>query len=206
MLPVVGVLAVHVLSPFIVAGYLAASRGGNAGEPITFIYLAAGWRESRNTLLVIGAIYMLATLLIFHLVKFFTGGDMEALLLQAQNPAALTPEQAEQMVATALPAMGLGTLLFAPLLMATWFAPGLVLFEGFPAVRALWWSLWACWVNWRPILLYSTVLGLAGMVALLIPYGLGLLVFLPWTLTSTYEAYQDIFAPVASPEEVSELA
>lgn len=206
MLPVVGVLAVHVLSPFIVAGYLAASRGGNAGEPITFIYLAAGWRESRNTLLVIGAIYMLATLLIFYLVKFFTGGDMEALLLQAQNPAALTPEQAEQMVATALPAMGLGTLLFAPLLMATWFAPGLVLFEGFPAVRALWWSLWACWVNWRPILLYSTVLALAGMVALMIPFGLGLLVFLPWTLTSTYAAYQDIFSPPAKPEEISELA
>ena len=65
MLPVVGVLAVHVLSPFIVAGYLAASRGGSAGETISFIYLGAGWREGRHSLLVIGAIYMLATLLIF---------------------------------------------------------------------------------------------------------------------------------------------
>jgi len=206
MLPVVGVLAVHVLSPFIVAGYLAASRGGSAGETISFIYLGAGWREGRHSLLVIGAIYMLATLLIFQTVKFFTGGDMETLLLQAQNPAALTPEQAEQILATALPAMGLGTLLFAPLLMATWFAPGLVLFEGFPAGRAMWWSLWVCWVNWRPILVYSLILGLAGMVALLIPFGLGLLVFLPWTLTSTYAAYQDIFSSAASPEAISESA
>jgi len=206
MVPIVGVLAVHVLSPFIVAGYLAASRGGSAGETVSFIYLGAGWREGRQTLLVIGVVYMLATMLIFHLVKFFTGGDMETLLLQAQNPAALTPEQAEQILATAMPAMGMGSLLFAPLLMATWFAPGLVLFEGFPAGRSMWWSLWVCWVNWRPILLYSLILGMAGIVALLIPFGLGLLVFLPWTLTSTYAAYQDIFSPAAQPAAVSELA
>jgi len=128
------------------------------------------------------------------------------LLLQAQNPAALTPEQAEQILATAMPAMGMGSLLFAPLLMATWFAPGLVLFEGFPAGRSMWWSLWACWVNWRPILIYSLILGMAGIVALLIPFGLGLLVFLPWTLTSTYAAYQDIFSPTTQPDAVSELA
>ncbi len=199
MLPVVGGLLVHVLSPFVVAGFLAASRGGERGEPITFVYLGAGWREGRDALLVIGVAYMLATLLIFHLVGFLTGGDLEALLRQAQNPGALTPEEAERMVSTALPALGLGSLLFAPLLMATWFSPGLVLFERFPAGRALWWSFWACAVNWRPILYYSLILGLAGIVAVLIPFGLGLLVFVPWTLTSTYAAYRDIFVPVESP-------
>jgi hypothetical protein len=196
MLPVAGALLVHVLSPFVVAGYLAASRGGSRGEPITFVYLGAGWREGRNALLVIGVAYMLITLLIFSLVGFLTGGDLEALLRQAQNPAALDPEEAQRMVATAMPALGLGTVLFAPLLMATWFSPGLVLFERFPAGRAMWWSLWACAVNWRPILYYSLILGLAGIVAVLIPFGLGLLVFVPWTLTSTYAAYCDIFTPV----------
>jgi hypothetical protein len=206
MLPFVGVVAVHVLSPFIVAGYMAASRGGSNGETISFIYLAAGWRERRDTLLIIGGLYMLVTLLIFQMVKFFTGGDMEALLQQAQNPAAMTPEQAELILATALPAMSLGTLLFVPLLMATWFAPALVMFENFPAGRALWWSLWACWINWRSILVYSLILGVVGMVALILPFGLGLLVFVPWTLTSTYAAYQDIFSPAAPPEELNESA
>ncbi len=51
-------------------------------------------------------------------------------------------------------------------------------------------------VNWRPILYYSLILGLAGVVAVMIPFGLGLLVFVPWTLTSTYAAYRDIFVPV----------
>lgn len=196
MLPLAGGFLVHVLSPFVVAGFLAASRGGSQGEPVTFVFLGAGWREGRNALLVIGVGYMLAALLIFNLVGFLTGGDLEALLRQAQMPAALTPEEAERVVATALPALSLGTLLFAPLLMATWFSPGLVLFERFPPGRALWWSLWACAVNWRPILYYSLILGLAGVVAVLIPFGLGLLVFVPWTLTSTYAAYRDIFVPV----------
>lgn len=201
MLPVAGGVLVHALSPFIVAGYLAASRGGDRGEPVTFVYLGAGWREGRGALLTIGVAYMLATLLTFKLVGFLTGGDLEALLRQMQNPGALTPEEAERMLSTAMPALGLGTLLFAPLLMATWFSPGLVLFERFPPGRAMWWSLWACAVNWRPILYYSLVLGLAGVLAVLIPFGLGLLVFVPWTLTSTYAAYRDIFVPVEAPAE-----
>lgn len=196
MIPKLGGVLVHVLSPFIVAGFLAASQGGERGEPVTFVYLGAGWREGRQPLLVIGVVYTLAALLIFKLVNFFTGGDLEALLSQFQNPAALDPEQARVLVDTALPAVSLGTLLFAPLLMATWFSPGLVLFERYPAGRALWWSLWACAVNWRPILYYSLILGLAGVVAVMIPFGLGLLVFVPWTLTSTYAAYRDIFVPV----------
>jgi hypothetical protein len=202
MLPLIGGMLAHVASPFIVAGYLAASRAGQRGEPVTFLYLGAGVREGRNTLLTIGLAYMLATLVIFKLVGFLTGGDLEALLRQAQNPVALTPEQAEAMLGGALSALMLGTLLFAPLLMATWFSPGLVLFEGFPAGRAMWWSLWACAVNWRPILAYSAILALGGMVAVVIPFGLGLLVFLPWTLTSTYAAYADIFpaTPESEPE------
>ncbi len=206
MLPLVGAAVVHILSPFIVAGYLAASRGGNAGETISFVYLGAGWHEGRQTLFSIGLVYMLATLLIFFAVKFFTDGDMEMLLKQSQNPAEMTPEQAEHILATALPAMALGMLLFTPLLMATWFAPGLALFERFPPKQALWWSFWACMRNWRPLMIYSLILGMAGMIALMIPFGLGLLVFLPWTLTSTYAAYQDIFCPKQPIETLSELA
>lgn len=195
-LPFVGSALVHMLSPFVVAGFMAASRGADRGEPVSFIYLGAGWREGRDGLLVIGAVYLLASLFISYLVGVLTGGDLDALMRQAQNPAALSQEEAERMVSTALPALGLGALLLAPLLMATWFAPALVMFDRFPPGRALWWSLWACGANWRPVLYYSLLLGLGGMVAVLIPFGLGLLVFVPWTLTSTYAAYRDIFVPV----------
>ena len=215
--PVVGGLAVFVLLPLITAGYLAASHGGSVGKPISFIYLVAGWHKNRHSLMVLGVVLLLVTILITYLVLIISIEDMEAFLRQSQNPVALTPEQVEKMLAPLLPRMlVLGSLLFAPLFMAMLFAPGLALFEGFPAGRALWWSLWACWVNWRSILVYSLILGMAGMIpvfipssmigGVFIPFGFLLLVFVPWTLTSTYVAYQDIFRPAAPIETATETA
>jgi uncharacterized membrane protein len=94
-----------------------------------------------------------------------------------------------------LPALLTGAALFTPLLMATWFAPALALFDAFPAGRALYWSFWACLVNWRPMLLYGLMLSLLAMLALIIPLGLGLLLFLPLAMTSTYAAYRMQFVP-----------
>lgn len=196
-LPYVGGFLVHALSPFIVAGYLAASRAGEQGDPVTFVFLGAGYHKGRESLLVIGLAYMLASVLVMRGVTFITGGDLDLLMAQFQQPHSLTPEEARALLDGILPAMGLGALLMTPLLMATWFSPGLAHFEGFRPGKAMWWSLWACTVNWRPLLVYSSILGLLGIVALMIPFGLGLLVFIPWTLTSTYAAYRDIFAPPA---------
>lgn len=200
MIPGIGQFAIELLSPFLVAGYFSASRAALAGEPVTFIHLGAGVQSGRVSLLRIGVAYLAGSLLVFALIDLITGNDLRELLRQAQDPAALSPEEMNQIVKAALPAMLLGTVLLAPLLMATWFAPGLALFDGFPAGRALWWSLWACWVNWRPLLYYSLVLGALGMLALIIPFGLGLLVFLPLTLISTYAGYRMIFAFVEPPE------
>lgn len=194
-LPYVGGFLIHALSPFIVAGYLAASRAGSRGEPVTFVFLGAGLGQGRDSLLVMGLAYMLASLLVFRGVAFFTGADLSLLTAQVQDPHALTPEEARALLDGILPAMGLGVLLMTPLLMATWFSPGLAHFENFRPWKAMWWSLWACAVNWRPILVYSSLLGLLAMVALIIPFGLGLLVFIPLALISTYAAYRDIFVP-----------
>jgi uncharacterized membrane protein len=79
--------------------------------------------------------------------------------------------------------------------MATWFAPALVTFQEFSPGNALWWSLWTCFVNWRPVLLYSLFMGAVAALAMLIPFGLGLLVFMPWAMTSTYIAFTRQFVP-----------
>jgi len=204
LIPAIGRYAIELLSPFVVAGYFSASRAAMAGEPVTFIHLGAGARDGRNALLRIGVAYLLGSLLVFTLADFLGGGDLRELLRQAQDPAAQSPAEFNRLVAASLPTLLLASLLFAPLLMATWFSPGLALFDGFPAGRALWWSLWACWVNWRPLLYYSLILGVLGMVALIIPLGLGMLVFLPLTLTSTYVAYRAIFTPSEEPVMESE--
>ncbi len=199
LIPWIGRHAIELLSPFLVAGYFSASRAALAGEPVTFIHLGAGLQRGRDSLLGIGGVYLVCSLLVFALASHLVGADVRELLRQAQDPAALTPEQLNQIVATALPGMLLVATLLTPLLMATWFSPGLALFEDFPPGRALWWSLWACWVNWRPLLAYSLVLGVFGMLALIIPFGLGMLVFLPVTLISTYAAFRMIFTPIEDP-------
>jgi hypothetical protein len=203
MIPVIGRVSIELLSPFLVAGYFSASRAALSGEPVTFIHLGAGARDGRDALVRIGLVYLIGSLLIFALVHLITGSDLRELMRQLQDPAGQSPAEFNNLVAEALPIMLLGSILFAPLLMATWFSPGLALFDGFPAGRALWWSLWACWVNWRPILYYSLILGLFGTLALIIPFGLGMLVFLPLTLISTYLGYRMIFTPAEATEAES---
>lgn len=197
-LPYAGKIVIQLLSPFLVAGYMSASRAAETGQPVTFLHLGAGFApNSRIKLLVMGAIYLVGMLFIDLVMRQMAGDDFIHMTQTVGNPTDLTPEQAQAALNQALPALMVGLLLLTPLIMATWFAPALTLFEGFSTGNALWWSLWACAKNWRPLMVYSLILGLFGVVALLIPFGLGLLVFLPITLASTYAAYQATFVPAA---------
>lgn len=198
-IPYLGGYLVEILSPFMVAGYMSASRAAERGEPVTFLHLGAGFgASSRIGLALMGGVYLVGTLFIDQVMRQMGGEGFQQMSQLAANPGGLSPEQAKAILDQALPAILTGLLLLTPLVMATWFAPALVLFDGFSAGNGLWWSLWASAVNWRPLLAYSALLGLVGIVAMLIPFGLGLLVFLPWVLCSTYAAYRAIFVPATT--------
>jgi len=196
MIPLVGTHLVEMLSPLLVAGYMSASRAAEQGQPVTFLHLGAGFQSARMPLLMVGGVYLLGAVAIEQVMHALGGQSLQELMRLARVPEDLAPEQARALLDGALPALLLGLLLFLPLLMATWFAPALILFDRFTPVNAMWWSLWVCATNWRPILFYTSVLGLVGVVALLIPLGLGLLVFMPVAMISTYAAYRSIFVPV----------
>lgn len=196
MLPVAGGMLVELLSPMLVAGYMFAARAAERGEPVTFLYLAEGAKSHARPLLWIGLVYLVVGLLIGQVMQMLGGSSLQDMVRLAQDPAGLTPEAARAMLDQSLPAVLLGLALFTPLLMATWFAPALVAFKDFSPANALWWSLWTCFANWRPILMYSLVMGVIASLAMLIPFGLGLLVFLPWAMTSTYSAFNQQFIAV----------
>ena len=198
-IPYLGGYLVEILSPFLVAGYMSASRAAERGEPVTFLHLGAGFdARSRIGLAITGGVYLAGTLFIDLVMRQMGGEGFQQMSQLAGNPGSVAPEQAQAMLNQAMPAILAGLLLLTPLVMATWFAPALILFDGYSAGNGMWWSLWACAVNWRPLLTYSAALGLIGIAALLIPFGLGLLVFLPWVLGSTYAAYRAIFQPIAT--------
>ncbi len=193
LLPFVGGYLVELLSPVLVAGYMLASRAAERGEQVNFLFLGQGFKEHLPALLVVGGIYLLAGLLVGQIVTAMGGASLQEMMRMAQDPAGIQPEQARAMLNQSLPVLFLGLALCTPLLMATWFAPALVVFRGFSPGNALWWSLWTCFANWRPVVVYSLVMGAFGLLAILIPMGLGLLVMLPVALISTYAAFGQLF-------------
>ena len=94
----------------------------------------------------------------------------------------------------AMPAMFTGLLLFVPLIMATWFAPALILFGGARPATALGVSLKAIAKNWAAWLVNIFTLGLLLFFAALAPMLLGLLIAMPILFGSQYASYQAIFA------------
>lgn len=189
----------EILSPFIVAGFMSAGRAAVEGEPVTFLHLGTGFRRAAVVLGGVGGIYLAGTLLVDLLARQISGSGIEQLMqLAQQDPASMDPEQVRQVLDQALPGLLTALVLLTPLLMATWFAPALVLFNGFGALNSLWWSLWACVVNWRPLMLFVLVYAPIGLLALLIPFGLGLLVSLPLFMLATYLAYRAMFVPVVA--------
>lgn len=195
-IPLAGSAVVELLSPFLVAGFMVAARAARAGQPFSFYMYVNGFRDAPQPLAMVGAVYLAASLLAQWVMQAMGGEGFQLMYELAQTrPDKIDPAQAELILHQALPAMAVGLLILTPALLATAFAPALVLFDGFPPGRALYWSLWACLSNWRPMLIYGLWLTLAAVVAMLIPFGLGLLVFVPVALGSSYIAYSELFVP-----------
>lgn len=204
MVPYVGSIAVEWLSPFLVAGFMVASRAAAAKLPFSFYMFADGFRDAPRPLATVGAFYLAVSLISEQAMRALGGEGFKLLFELAQTrPETLDPAQAELILRQALPALAVGLLVLTPALLATWFAPALVMFNGFSPFKALYWSLWACVVNWRPMAIYGLWMTLAAVVAILIPFGLGMLVFVPVALASTYIAYTELFV-APEPEKSSE--
>ena len=82
--------------------------------------------------------------------------------------------------------------LFVPLMAAYWFAPMLVMMHDMKPVDAMRESLFACFRNILSFLVYSLVMLLL-LIAALLPFGLGILVWVPLMMTTTYASYRAVF-------------
>jgi uncharacterized membrane protein len=130
--------------------------------------------------------------LVIGQVMLGMGFDPQALMAAAQSQK--DPAEMQAVLNQALPPLLVGLVLFTPLIMATWFAPALVLFGGARPGTALGVSLKAVMRNWAAMLVNSLALGLMLFVAALVPMLLGLLVAMPILFGSLYASYQAIFA------------
>ncbi|MGB9128031.1 MAG: BPSS1780 family membrane protein [Thiobacillus sp.] len=205
LIPVVGASLSELASPLMVAGFMAAYRVLDDGGELELPNFLAGVRGPAIPLMAVGAVQLLGTLLIGK-IMLGMGFDQQAVMTAAQSQK--DPAEMQAILNQAMPAIFTGMLLFTPLIMATWFAPALILFGGARPATALGVSLRAVAKNWAPMLVNGLALGAVLLLAALVPMLLGLLVAMPILFGSLYASYQAIFAVWAdepAPEKVVSL-
>jgi len=85
-----------------------------------------------------------------------------------------------------------------PLVAAYWYAPALVVMHDVKPLAAMKESLLACIRNFFTLVVYSIVMLVAMFIAI-IPFGLGMIVWVPLAITSTYVSYRQIFTEDVRP-------
>jgi uncharacterized membrane protein len=196
-IPVLGSISSHLLFPILMGGLMLGCRAIDRGEPLTVAHLFAGFGPKAGSLLIVGLIYIAATIAILFLVVAviiaFFGVAVLSDLWSGRD--SLSDGAALAGIAlVALVGLLLFLLLYFPLVMAVWFAPALVVLQGAEPWDAMKLSFIGSVRNILPLLIYSVVWTILAIVAS-IPLLLGWLVFGPVTVASIYASYCDIFEP-----------
>lgn len=200
-----GAILTSFAGPFVVALFMLAGDASRRGERFSFLILPGLLRPRVSPLFQVGLLNAVATLAASQLILMMAGSDLETILRLVDAAGATgggpSPEVLDQHLERVMPALWTALLIILPVSMASLFAPALILFDAFSAGRALWWSLWTVLTNVLPMLFFVMLLGGGWLLALIIPYGIGLMLFLPLLMAATYMGYRAIFhsAEVSQP-------
>lgn len=210
LVPVLGFIAVGLTTPAFSVGFMAVARASaNRARP-ELPMLFEGFRQELKPQLVLGAMYLAFIGLIVAGVALADDGTLRSLL------AARRAREAGGDVSGLLSTLLGAAAVYAVVMTIFWFAPVLAAWHGLSATKALFFSVVACFMNWRAFLVYGaiavaaiivvpwliiTVLVLvaggamrAATPAALLPF---VLLFLPPLYASFYASYRDVFT---SPE------
>ena len=191
LLPLLGQIAVNVLLPVFLGGLLLACRAADNGGRVRVDFLFVGFRQDTSKLVQVSLYYMAGAFVAF-LAALVLGG-MVTLLGSLVGVLGMAPGFSLLGSFSGLIISGLVFMvLFVPVLMAAWFAPALVVFQGMEAWPALRRSFSACWFNVLPMTVF-VLLTMLLLILAAIPLGLGIPVAIPVLAASYYAAYIDIF-------------
>ena len=197
IIPLLGALLMPLLQTLFFGGFMYACLAIDRGGEFELEHLFAGFSKRFVPLLVVGALYMLGTIVIMLIMMAFVGVSI--------IPAFMT---GDTQAAAAAMAASVGMLMFGglvalaltvPLMAAFWFAPALVMINDMAPVAAMRASFFACFRNFIPFILYGIIMTVLAILAV-IPLLLGLLVWGPVLIASVYTGYRSIFtdAPAAA--------
>ena len=195
-IPLIGGLAGALLGPVLGAGVLYMAHRAREGGGVEIADLFAGFRQQTGSLVGLGAINLVVTMLIFAVMAGIVAATMDTSALSEINP------DNEEAAAEAVMSMMASGAVLAPLIMlallipwmaAYWFAVPLIFFGEYGIGTALKSSLVACVRNILPLLWYS-IIALVLMIVASIPFLLGWLVLMPLFAITYYVMFRDIFS------------
>jgi hypothetical protein len=210
LIPLIGAIIATVCIPAFSVSLMNACRELDQGRPIAPLLLFSGFRENLRALLILGGLYLGATVGILAISSLLDDGLLMQMMLAGTRPGeeALTSEPF-------LAATRLALILLVPLMMAYWYAPALAAWHGFNAGKALFFSFYACLRNWRAFIAYAAAIvvfgallpgAVLGLLAVLIPESVNLvatlfsvpmlLILAPTLFASFYASYRDVFVAV----------
>lgn len=194
-IPILGQFAVSLLHPVLMGGVVLGCREQDRGGALAVSHLFAGFNEKLGPLVILALLYFAGWLAIgfiaIALMMALIGGGAFAALLSGDAMQA-GYAMLSTMSLGALLVLLVCALLVVPLLMASWFAPALIVLEGREPVAAMVTSFRASLRNIPPFLVYG-VLGLVFAIIASIPLFLGLLVLFPVGMATLYTTYKDVF-------------
>jgi hypothetical protein len=217
MVPLVGPAIALALLPSATLAMMVAAAQASQGQFPTPALLLVAFRTGRQRLrdmLVLGALYAVGFLGVMGLSALIDGGQFAQVYL---GGAPMTKEVAENPAFQR--AMWLSMILYMPLSLLFWHAPGLVHWHGVPPVKALFFSIVACVRNFGAFLVYGlgwmgvfllgglvvamvsallAVAGLAGAAAGGIMVGAAMMMAAMF-FTSVVFTFRDCFDPPSTP-------
>jgi hypothetical protein len=214
IVPYAGLVAAPLLVPAFSVGFMAAARGAADGRSIELPLLFAGFRERAGAQLVLGAVYALCLAAVIGASALADQGALARWFLLGAQPDDAVLESGQFSLALLVAAAG-----YIPVMLLYWFAPVLAAWHGYSPAKALFYSFFACLLNWRAFISYSVASALlAGLLPWLVLSALVLLLgvrapsplllvlplimlLLPTFLASFYASYRDVFGgePSAPP-------
>lgn len=201
LVPLIGSLAFSLFTPVFAGGLMLGCQAQREGGELLVEHLFAGFKSPYLTpLLAVGALVLAVQVVIQLLIGSSMLGLAGSMMLgrDGMAPGMLGAG------AGSLLLMLVGLALTFGLMMATWFAPALVVLRSVPPVDAMKASFQGCVVNFVPFLVYGLLVLVIAVIASL-PLMLGWLVAWPVLTASAYTGCADIFpaqaqatAPAAS--------
>ena len=205
LVPFVGVAVASIVVPAFSVGFLSAARAASLRARVELSLLFDGFRHALRAQLVLGVVYLICLALVLGGSSLADDGALARWMLTGRRPANEVLQSDEFLAALACAAA-----LYAPVMMMFWFAPPLAAWHSASPAKALFYSFFACLMNWRAFLAYGAV---AALVTLVLPFiavvtlrsvigGVSfawlafplLGVLLPTLFASFYASYRDVFA------------